>query len=93
MERRPSGLQQSAIPDKTLVIIQKNVYALKDFLDKNPHLFHSSPGETGNARSAVVEQEAWKVCLHLRRPRTQFHTWTGGAEFCFRAIVPVNEDN
>ncbi|KAJ7492694.1 nucleoporin [Mycena latifolia] len=57
----PSGLQQSAIPDKTLVIIQKNVYALKDFLDKNPHLFHSSPGETGNTRSAVSEQEAWKA--------------------------------
>ncbi|KAJ6604576.1 nucleoporin [Mycena vulgaris] len=57
----PSGMHQSAIPDKTLVIIQKNVYALKDFLDKNPHLFHSSPGETGNARSAVSEQEAWKA--------------------------------
>ncbi|KAJ7092652.1 nucleoporin [Mycena epipterygia] len=57
----PSGLQQSTISDKTLVIIQKNVYALKDFLDKNPHLFHSSPGESGNARSAVSEQEAWKA--------------------------------
>ncbi|KAJ7487525.1 nucleoporin [Mycena galericulata] len=57
----PSGLQQSAIPDKTLVVIQKNVYALKDFLDKNPHLFHSAPGESGNARSAVNEQEAWKA--------------------------------
>ncbi|KAJ7783706.1 nucleoporin [Mycena maculata] len=57
----PSGLQQSAIPDKTLVIIQKNVYALKDFLDKNPHLFHSSPGESGNARAAASEQEAWKA--------------------------------
>ncbi|KAJ7225588.1 nucleoporin [Mycena pura] len=57
----PSGIQQSAIPDQTLVIIQKNVYALKDFLDKNPHLFHSSPGDTGNSRSAVSEQEAWKA--------------------------------
>ncbi|KAJ6621663.1 nucleoporin [Mycena sp. CBHHK59/15] len=57
----PTGLQQSAIPDKTLVTIQKNVYALKDFLDKNPHLFHSTPGETGNARSAVSEQEAWRA--------------------------------
>ncbi|KAJ7103618.1 nucleoporin [Mycena belliarum] len=57
----PSGLQQSAISDKDLVIIQKNVYALKDFLDKNPHLFHSSPGETGSGRSAVSEQEAWKA--------------------------------
>ncbi|KAJ7706259.1 nucleoporin [Mycena rosella] len=57
----PSGLHHSAVPDKTLVIIQKNVYALKDFLDKNPHLFHSSPGESGNTRSAVSEQEAWKA--------------------------------
>ncbi|KAJ7125656.1 nucleoporin [Mycena crocata] len=56
-----SGLHQSTIPDKTLVGIQKNVYALKDFLDKNPHLFHSAPGDTGNARSAVSEQEAWKA--------------------------------
>ncbi|KAJ7932473.1 nucleoporin [Mycena leptocephala] len=56
-----SGLQQSAISDKTLVIIQKNVYALKDFLDKNPHLFHSSPGDTGNTRAAVSDQEAWKA--------------------------------
>ncbi|KAJ7634229.1 nucleoporin [Mycena polygramma] len=55
-----TGLQQSAIPDKTLVIIQKNVYALKDFLDKNPHLFHSS-GDPGNTRAAVGEQEAWKA--------------------------------
>ncbi|KAJ6519744.1 nucleoporin [Mycena sanguinolenta] len=57
----PSGLQQSAISDKTLVIIQKNVYALKDFLDKNPHLFHSSPGDTGTTRAAMSEQEAWKA--------------------------------
>ncbi|KAJ6575033.1 nucleoporin [Mycena capillaripes] len=57
----PSGMQQSAIPDKTLVIVQKNVYALKDFLDKNPHLFHSSPGDAGNTRAAVSEQEAWKA--------------------------------
>ncbi|KAF8213123.1 nucleoporin [Mycena galopus ATCC 62051] len=57
----PSGLQQSAISDKTLVIVQKNVYALKDFLDKNPHLFHSSPGDTGTTRAAASEQEAWKA--------------------------------
>ncbi|KAK7064289.1 nucleoporin [Favolaschia claudopus] len=56
-----SGMQQSAIPDKILVVVQKNVYALKDFLDKNPHLFHSSPGESGSTRAAMSEQEAWKA--------------------------------
>ncbi|KAJ7630864.1 nucleoporin [Roridomyces roridus] len=56
-----SGLQQSTVPDKTLEIIQKNVFALKDFLDKNPHLFQSTPGDPNNARSVVNDQEAWKA--------------------------------
>lgn len=42
--------------------VQKNLYALKDFLDKNPHLFHSSPGDPAAARTAGgSEQEAWRV--------------------------------
>jgi len=58
---RPSGVAQSAVPDSKLVIIQKNLYALKDLLDKNPHLFHSSPGDSTAARAPALEQEAWKV--------------------------------
>ncbi|KAF5374778.1 hypothetical protein D9758_000357 [Tetrapyrgos nigripes] len=57
----PSGLSQSAVSDDSLVIIQKNLYALKDLLDKNPHLFHSSPGDSTAARTATLEQEAWKA--------------------------------
>ncbi|KAF7306859.1 Nucleoporin [Mycena indigotica] len=57
----PSGIHRSTIADTTLVSIQKNVFALKDFLDKNPHLFQSSPADTGNARAAASEQEAWKA--------------------------------
>lgn len=53
-----------------LVTAQKNLYALKDFLDKNPHLFHSSPGELTAPRTpAGNEQEAWKVRLHTISPR------------------------
>lgn len=61
--RRAQGLQTSNIPENTLVTAQKNLFALKDFLDKNPHLFHfSSPGDPGGARTAAgSEQEAWKV--------------------------------
>jgi nuclear pore complex protein Nup155 len=50
------------ISDDTLVTIQKNMYALKDFLDKNPHLFHSAPGDNSGARSAQrPDQEAWRA--------------------------------
>lgn len=45
------------IPERTLVSIQKNLFALKDFLDKSPHLFHASPGDS------TVNQEALKVGL------------------------------
>jgi nuclear pore complex protein Nup155 len=48
------------ISDKVIVLIQKNLYGLKDFLDKNPHLFHSSTAESA-ARAPTLEQEAWKV--------------------------------
>ncbi|KAJ7596975.1 nucleoporin [Mycena floridula] len=54
------GLQQPLVPDSLLVIIQKNLYALKDFLDKNPHLFHSSTSDSA-ARAPAWDQEAWKA--------------------------------
>ena len=42
--------------------MQKNLFALKDFLDRNPHLFHSAPGDYAGARAAAAsEQETWKV--------------------------------
>lgn len=61
-------------PETTLVNVQKNLYALKDFLARNPHLFHSSPSEPSSTRSLVTEQEAWKVsCSHLYQSvRTYF---------------------
>ncbi|KAG2159777.1 nucleoporin [Suillus bovinus] len=58
----PSGLQQSNFDDNLLVTVQKNLFALKEFLDKNPHLFHSAPGEHSVSRtSSGNEQEAWKA--------------------------------
>jgi len=56
-----AGLQELALPGDTLVTIQKNLFSLKDFMDKNPHLFHSAPGETASTRAPVTDQEAWKV--------------------------------
>ncbi|KAG2150078.1 nucleoporin [Suillus cothurnatus] len=58
----PSGLQQSNFEDNLLVTVQKNLFALKEFLDQNPHLFHSAPGEHSVSRtSSGNEQEAWKA--------------------------------
>ncbi|KAF9015084.1 nucleoporin [Cyathus striatus] len=56
----PAG-QVLAISDVTLTIIQKNLFSLKDFLDKNPQLFHSSPSDPASSRTPVTEQEAWRV--------------------------------
>lgn len=43
-------------------MVQKNLFALKDFLDKNPHLFHSGTADYTGARAAPAsDQEAWKV--------------------------------
>ncbi|KIJ68529.1 hypothetical protein HYDPIDRAFT_82110 [Hydnomerulius pinastri MD-312] len=56
------GLQELNVEENLLVTIQKNLYALKEFLDKNPHLFHSTPGDPATSRStAGHEQEAWRV--------------------------------
>ncbi|KAH0838249.1 nucleoporin [Lanmaoa asiatica] len=56
------GLQELNVDDNLLVTVQKNLYALKEFLDKNPHLFHSTPGDPAASRNTVGhEQEAWKA--------------------------------
>ncbi|TCD69902.1 hypothetical protein EIP91_005726 [Steccherinum ochraceum] len=58
----PKGSQQPNVADEVLVTIQQNLFALKDLLDRNPQLFHSTPGDHAGARSAAVnEQEAWKA--------------------------------
>ncbi|KAI0094802.1 nucleoporin [Irpex rosettiformis] len=56
------GVQELNVIDAVLVTVQKNLFALKDLLDKSPHLFHSTPGDHTGARSAAAsEQEAWKA--------------------------------
>ena len=60
--RSPAGQQIPNVSDEVLVVVQKNLQALKDLLDENPHLFHSTSGEYAGARSVTAnEQEAWKV--------------------------------
>ncbi|KAI0963698.1 hypothetical protein AcW1_000705 [Taiwanofungus camphoratus] len=57
-----AGLQDLNIHEELLITAQKNLYALKELLDTNPHLFHSAPGDHTGARSATAsEQEAWKA--------------------------------
>ncbi|KAH9950428.1 nucleoporin [Amylocystis lapponica] len=57
-----AGLHELNVLDEILIAIQKNLYALKELLDTNPHLFHSAPGDHTGARSAAAsEQEAWKA--------------------------------
>ncbi|KAG6332506.1 hypothetical protein ID866_6583 [Astraeus odoratus] len=59
------GLQELNIEEGLLATVQKNLYALKEFMDKNPHLFHSTPGDLAASRGpAGREQEAWKVEQH-----------------------------
>ncbi|PIL32067.1 transporter [Ganoderma sinense ZZ0214-1] len=56
------GLQDLNVSDDVLVTAQKNLFALKELLDTNPHLFHSAPGDHAGARSAAAsEQEAWRA--------------------------------
>lgn len=57
----PFGLQVLNASETTLSNVQKNLFALKEFLTRNPHLFHSSPSEPTSSRTSVTEQEAWKV--------------------------------
>lgn len=59
---RALGLCDSNVHENTYLTVQKNLYALRDFLDKNPQLFHSTPGDQAGVRGAATsEQEAWKV--------------------------------
>ncbi|KAH9487013.1 putative nucleoporin [Psilocybe cubensis] len=56
-----SGVQVLNASETLLLNVQKNLYALKEFLTRNPHLFHSSPSEPTSSRAVVTEQEAWKA--------------------------------
>ncbi|KAF8168187.1 nucleoporin [Crassisporium funariophilum] len=60
----PSGIQVLNASENSLVNVQKNLFALKDFLTRNPHLFHSSPSEPTSSRAVLTEQEAWKAEQH-----------------------------
>ena len=56
---RPARLN---VAEDALIAIQKNLFALKSFLDSNPQLFHSAPGDHAGARAAnAPEQDAWRV--------------------------------
>ncbi|KAF8647929.1 hypothetical protein AX16_006461 [Volvariella volvacea WC 439] len=57
-------IQQLVVNDDKLEVIQKNLFSLKEFLDKNPHLFQSSPGESASNKAAMPEQEAWRAEQH-----------------------------
>ncbi|KAI5123612.1 hypothetical protein M0805_003428 [Coniferiporia weirii] len=57
----PTG-QSTNFDDATLVVIQRNLYALKNFLESNPQMFSSAPGEqVGSGGRQGAEHDAWKV--------------------------------
>lgn len=57
----PSGWV-SNFDDAFLVSIQRNLYALKTFLEGNPQLFTSAPGDQVSANTRQnAEHDAWKV--------------------------------
>ncbi|EJD04002.1 nucleoporin [Fomitiporia mediterranea MF3/22] len=57
----PSG-QSSNFDDRTLVAVQRNLYALKNMLDSNPQLFSSTPSDqVGAGGRQHAEHDAWKV--------------------------------
>ncbi len=56
---RPNG-QIANLADSVLVNVQRNLYALKVFLDRNAQLFVSAPGEQVGTRHNN-EQDAWKI--------------------------------
>lgn len=61
--RSAHGLLESNVSEHVLDVVQKNLYALKDFLDKNQHLFQSAPADlsTTGRPAASGDQEAWKA--------------------------------
>ncbi|THH08723.1 hypothetical protein EW145_g2498 [Phellinidium pouzarii] len=59
----PTG-QSTNFDDVALVTVQRNLYALKNFLDRNPQLFSSAPGDhVGSGGRQNNEHDAWKVEL------------------------------
>jgi nuclear pore complex protein Nup155 len=57
------GLQRLNLSDERLLHIHRNLSALQTFLDNNPHLFQSTPGDPTGARAGNTnDAEAWKVC-------------------------------
>ena len=59
-------MQNLSVPDAVLITAQKNLFALKEFLDTNPALFHSvSSDHSGVRPTSASEQEAWKVIQQL----------------------------
>ncbi|KJA29400.1 hypothetical protein HYPSUDRAFT_32851 [Hypholoma sublateritium FD-334 SS-4] len=56
-----NGTQALNASETLLLNAQTNLLALKDFLSRNPQLFHSSPSEPSSARTMLTEQEAWKA--------------------------------
>ncbi|KAF8922648.1 nucleoporin [Mucidula mucida] len=54
------GIYLPTVPEKIVMAVQKNLTSLKDFLDRNPHIFHLSPSDSA-ARAPSLEQEAWKA--------------------------------
>ncbi|KAG6912027.1 hypothetical protein DXG01_000275 [Tephrocybe rancida] len=55
-----AGRLKLRIAEDVIVTVQNNLFLLRDFLNKNPHLFHSSPSES-SSRVPVAEQEAWRA--------------------------------
>jgi nuclear pore complex protein Nup155 len=56
------SLNESAVHENVYITAQKNLYALKEPLDTNPQLFHSTPGDQASARGATTGgREAWKA--------------------------------
>lgn len=67
LDRTPDK-QQLNVPERILAMIQKNLFALKDLFDKNPHLFHASPGDpTANQEALKVRHIIVWYCEWLRR--------------------------
>lgn len=60
-ELRPTG-QGTNFEDGILIVIHRNLIALKSFLDSNPHLFSVASGDHASSnRRQTVDQDAWKI--------------------------------
>jgi len=54
---RPSDKHQLNISEHNLTMVQKNLVALKEFLDRNSLVFHASPGDTASNLEALKVNE------------------------------------